>query len=87
MVVEFTPVRLFFMVDFSTENFLTREVQWDGSGIAVFFFQRGVVPPDISAGSPDSSGWGTPMARWPATACNPFQFFKQHSVIFDTTLW
>jgi hypothetical protein len=62
-------------------------VQWDNSGIAVFFFPRGSVPSDIDAGSPDPSGWGTPMARWPATSCNPFQFFKQHSVIFDITLW
>jgi hypothetical protein len=62
-------------------------VQWDDSGIAVFFFPRGSVPSDISAGSPDPSGWGTPMARWPAASCNPFQFFKQHSVIFDITLW
>jgi len=61
-------------------------MQWDGSGIAVFFFERGSVPSDIGAGSPDPSGWGTPMARWPAAACSPFQFFKQHSVIFDTTL-
>jgi len=27
------------------------------------------------------------MARWPATSCDPFQFFKNHSTIFDTTLW
>jgi len=61
-------------------------MQWDDSGIAVYFFPRGSVPSDIGAESPDPSGWGTPMARWPATSCNPFQFFKQHSVIFDTTL-
>ncbi|KIM84668.1 glycoside hydrolase family 16 protein [Piloderma croceum F 1598] len=61
-------------------------MQWDDSGIAVFFFPRGSVPSDINAGSPDPSGWGTPMARWPAASCNPFQFFKQHSVIFDITL-
>ena len=68
-------------------TFLCRIVQWDNSGIAVYFFPRGSIPSDISAGSPNPSGWGTPMARWPATSCNPSQFFKQHSVIFDTTLW
>jgi len=61
-------------------------MQWDNSGIAVYFFPRGSVPSDISAGSPDPSGWSTPMARWPADSCNPSNFFKQHSVIFDTTL-
>ena len=62
-------------------------VQWDDSGIAVYFFPRGSVPSDLTAGSPDPSGWGIPQARWPAASCNPFQFFSQHSMIFDTTLW
>lgn len=61
-------------------------MQWDNSGIVVYFFPRESVPSDIAAGSPNPIGWGTPMARWPAASCNPSQFFKQHSVIFDTTL-
>jgi hypothetical protein len=61
-------------------------MQWDNSGVAVYFFARGSVPSDIDAGSPDPTGWETPMARWPATSCNPFEFFYSHSIIFDTTL-
>lgn len=62
-------------------------MQWDNSGIAVYFFPRSSVPSDITAGSPNPDGWVTPMARWPAATCNPWQFFNSHSVIFDTTLW
>jgi hypothetical protein len=62
-------------------------VQWDDSGVAVYFFPRDSVPSDIDAGSPNPDGWGAPMARWPAASCSPFEFFNSHSVIFDTTLW
>lgn len=57
------------------------------SGIKVFFFERGSIPSDIASGSPNPTGWGNPNAFWPATDCNPFQYFKQHTFIFDTTLW
>lgn len=68
-------------------NFVVIEVQWDDSGVAVYFFPRDSVPSDIDAGSPNPDGWGAPMARWPAASCSPFEFFNSHSVIFDTTLW
>jgi hypothetical protein len=61
-------------------------MQWDDSGIAVYFFPRDSVPSDIDAGSPNPDGWGAPMARWAAATCNPSQFFNSHTVIFDTTL-
>ncbi|KAG0709080.1 glycoside hydrolase family 16 protein [Suillus ampliporus] len=59
---------------------------WDISGIKVYFFPRGSVPADISAGAPQPQNWPTPMADWPSTDCNPYQFFNTHSAIFDTTL-
>lgn len=61
-------------------------MRWDNSGIAVFFFPRNSIPSDITAGAPVDSNWGTPSAFWPATSCNPFQFFQNHAAIFDTTL-
>jgi len=62
-------------------------VQWDTSGIAIYFFPHGHIPPDINADIPQPLSWGNALARWPATLCNPFKFFKAHSIIFDTTLW
>ncbi|OSD05799.1 glycoside hydrolase family 16 protein [Trametes coccinea BRFM310] len=61
-------------------------VQWIDSGISVWFFPRNAIPSDISSGAPQPDGWGTPMAHWPASSCNPAQFFSQHTAIFDTTL-
>ncbi|KAI0961041.1 hypothetical protein AcV7_000253 [Taiwanofungus camphoratus] len=61
-------------------------MQWVDSGISVFFFQRSAVPADITAGAPQPAGWGTPIASFPASSCNPSQFFYNQSVIFDTTL-
>lgn len=62
-------------------------VKWDSSGISVFFFPRSAIPADIQAEAPQPSTWGLPMASWPATNCNPFQFFYDHVAIIDTTLW
>lgn len=42
---------------------------------------------DLTAESPEPEKWGTPMAHYPSTSCNMTQFFYDHSVIFDTTLW
>jgi len=61
-------------------------MKWDNDGIAIYFFRPDAVPSDISAGSPTPEGWGLPMARWPASGCSPFDFFKDHNTIFDTTL-
>ena len=62
-------------------------VQWDTSGISVFFFPRSSIPADIQAQAPQPSTWGLAMARWPAINCDPFKFFYDHVAIFDTTLW
>ena len=70
-----------------TDLWTRAAVQWVDSGISVWFFPRNSIPSDLSAGAPQPDGWGTPMAHWPATNCNPSQFFSDHSAIFDTTLW
>jgi hypothetical protein len=61
-------------------------VLWDNSGISVYFFPRGNIPSDITASAPVPEGWGSPSAFWPASSCNPFQFFQNHGAIIDTTL-
>jgi hypothetical protein len=62
-------------------------VQWDSSGISVFFFPRGTEPSDIAAEAPNPGNWGRAQARWPASSCDPFKFFYSQNAIFDTTLW
>lgn len=61
-------------------------VLWDNTGVKVYFFNRNSIPTDITANAPIPERWGTPSAFWPASTCNPFQFFQDHSAIFDTTL-
>ena len=60
---------------------------WDDDGITTWFFARASVPSDIDNGAPEPSGWGTPIASFPATSCKPSTYFYNHSAIFDTTLW
>ncbi|KAH7883790.1 glycoside hydrolase family 16 protein [Phlebopus sp. FC_14] len=61
---------------------------WDNSvGIKVYFFPRGSIPSDITAGAPQPQTWPTPMANWPnSNDCDTSKFFYSHSAIFDTTL-
>ncbi|EED82883.1 predicted protein, partial [Postia placenta Mad-698-R] len=61
-------------------------MQWDDTGVSVWYFTRSTIPADITAGAPQPSGWGMPIANFPASSCNPSQFFYDHSAIFDTTL-
>ena len=58
-------------------------MQWESSGIYVWFFPRNAIPADVTSGSPNPSGWGTPTAKF--TGCNIDQFFMNHNIVFDTT--
>lgn len=64
-------------------------VYWvNNVGIKVWYFQRGSIPNDITAGAPQPQNWTTPMAFWPnSNLCNISNMFTNHSAIFDTTLW
>jgi len=59
---------------------------WDDTGVQVWFFGRGNIPGDIQDEAPNPDNWGTPLAKWAASSCDPFKFFSQHTFIFDTTL-
>jgi len=56
-------------------------------GIKVWYFQRGSIPTDITAGAPQPQNWPTPMAFWPnSSLCNISDMFNNHNAVFDTTL-
>ena len=59
-------------------------MEWTSTSIRIWFFPRGGIPGDISAGTPNPSAWGTPAANH-ATACDINSHFSDHKVIFDTT--
>ncbi|CAK5263768.1 unnamed protein product [Mycena citricolor] len=61
-------------------------MKWDSEGISVWFFPRSIIPWDISSDNPVPDSWGLPVAHWPASTCNPEQYFSAHSAIFDISL-
>ncbi|KAK7029619.1 hypothetical protein VNI00_014317 [Paramarasmius palmivorus] len=54
-------------------------------GIKIWFWPRGSIPADVEAGAPIPSSWGTPVANWAASSCNPDRYFSNQAAIFDTT--
>jgi hypothetical protein len=60
-------------------------MQWESSGIYVWFFPRNAIPSDITSGSPNTAGWGTPTAAFSGGGCDVDKFFMNHNIVFDTT--
>lgn len=58
--------------------------EWTSSAISVWFFPRSSIPSDISSGSPNPSGWGTPLSMFQG-GCDIDSAFKNQQIVFDTT--
>ncbi|KAL5492590.1 hypothetical protein ACEPAI_4037 [Sanghuangporus weigelae] len=58
----------------------------DDSGVSIWRFERGSIPSDIDAKTPDPSSWGVPMAFWSSSTCDVNQHFKDMSIVINTTL-
>ncbi|KKY17376.1 hypothetical protein UCRPC4_g05620 [Phaeomoniella chlamydospora] len=59
-------------------------MQWTSDYIRIWFFARGSIPSDITAETPDPSGWGEPQANLQGS-CDIDSHFADHNIIFDTT--
>jgi hypothetical protein len=60
--------------------------EWTSSHINVWFFPRGEIPTDITAGTPDPSKWIDPQASFiGGSDCNIDSHFADHRIVFDTT--
>ncbi|RAL58675.1 hypothetical protein DID88_002981 [Monilinia fructigena] len=64
-------------------------MQWESSGIYVWFWPRGSIPADIMAGAPVAGNWGLPIVAFNGgSGCNIDSYFANHNIVFDTTfLW
>ncbi|KAG8818539.1 hypothetical protein FRC17_010797 [Serendipita sp. 399] len=61
-------------------------MKWDNDSIDVWFFYRVAVPDDILQGLPDPSKWPQPSASLSGHGCPIDKYFRDHVLIFDTTL-
>ncbi|PSS22831.1 glycoside hydrolase family 16 protein [Amorphotheca resinae ATCC 22711] len=60
-------------------------MEWTSSAIKVYFFPRYSIPADITAGHPDPTRWGMPMASFSGSGCDIDSHFGQHAIVFDIT--
>jgi hypothetical protein len=61
-------------------------MQWESSGIYVWFFPRNNIPADIQNGSPVTGNWGTPVVAFNGgSGCNIDSHFANQNIVFDTT--
>lgn len=58
--------------------------EWTSDVISIWFFPRTSIPADITAGTPDTSNWGTPLAKY--AGCDLDSHFKNMSITWDITL-
>jgi beta-glucanase (GH16 family) len=57
--------------------------EWTSDAINVWFFPNSSVPSDITSGSPDPTGWGTPAASF--GGCDIDSHFNELQLVFDIT--
>lgn len=60
-------------------------MEWTSQTIKVFFFPRNAIPADITAGEPDPTKWGLPVAAFSGSGCSIDDHFKKHQIVINTT--
>ncbi|EJD00485.1 uncharacterized protein FOMMEDRAFT_159189 [Fomitiporia mediterranea MF3/22] len=58
-------------------------LNWNSSGIFIWFFQRGSIPSDLPTDSPNPDGWGLPTAAYPVSNCDFNTFIKPQKLILE----
>ncbi|KAI5117699.1 hypothetical protein M0805_007768 [Coniferiporia weirii] len=61
-------------------------LNWNASGLYMWFFPRGTVPADLPTDAPNPDGWGLPTAAYPTTDCDASTFISPQSLILDITV-
>lgn len=61
-------------------------MQWESSGIYVWFWPRGQIPADITNGAPVTGNWGLPIVAFNGgSGCTIDNSFQNENIVFDTT--
>lgn len=61
-------------------------LNWNTTGMFIWFFPRGSVPADLPTDTPNPDGWGLPTAAYPTSSCDSSQFVKPQTLILDITI-
>jgi len=72
--------------DFNVVNGGVTAHIWDTTGIKVWRFQRGAIPADITAKTPNPANWGKPAVFFASTTCDMTSHFKEHNLVINTAL-
>ena len=59
--------------------------EWTSDYISIWFFPRSSIPADITAETPDPSGWGAPQSTFSGSGCDIDTYFQNNQIVFDTT--
>ncbi len=60
-------------------------MQWESSGVYVWFWPHSSVPADITAGSPVTGNWGTPIVAFNGgSGCTFDSSFANENIVFNT---
>lgn len=61
-------------------------MQWESSGIYVWFFPRDKIPQDIKDEKPNTWNWGPPVTTFNGgTGCDIDSYFRNQNIIFNIT--
>lgn len=61
-------------------------MQWESSGVYVWFWDHDDVPADVTSGAPKTADWGLPVVAFNgADTCDVDEYFGNMNLIFDTT--
>lgn len=58
-------------------------MNWNSSGVYIWFFPRLSIPSDVAGDSPDPDGWGLPVAAYPSSSCDFSTFFTPQTLILE----
>jgi len=60
-------------------------MQWEASGIYVWFWRRNGIPSNVLSNSPDPASWGKPAANFPFGGACASNHFANQQIVIDNT--
>lgn len=69
---------------FNTNGGGVYAMEWTSAHINIWFFPRGAIPQDITAGMPTPASWGLPTSSFQG-ACDIDSNFINHQIVIDNT--